>query len=91
MSNNSPGPIDALVTRAEGDPALRDRLISDPKGTILAETGMKVPDDWAVVARDVSGSIVLGFEGDELPDAYLELVSGGDWSDISHDPSSWCV
>jgi hypothetical protein len=77
MSDNPQGAIDALIARAESDSALRDRLIADPKATILAETGMTVPAEWALMAREEDGSIVLGFVNDELPEDYLEVVSGG--------------
>ena len=77
MSDTPQGAIDALIARAESDAALRASLIADPKATILAETGMTVPAEWALVATEVDGSIVLGFENDELPTDYLDLVSGG--------------
>ena len=50
-----------------------------PQGAIEADTGMTVPADWAIVARDNGGSVELGFENDELPEGYLELVAGGDY------------
>jgi hypothetical protein len=79
MSHTPQGAIDALLVRAQSDAALRERLIADPKSTIEAETGMTVPADWAIVARDNGGSVELGFENDELPEGYLELVAGGDY------------
>ena len=62
MSHTPQGAIDALLVRAQSDAALRERLIADPKSTIEAETGMTVPADWAIVARDNGGSVELGFE-----------------------------
>mgnify|MGYP006285564391 CR=1 FL=1 len=77
MSNPVQGAIDALLVRASSDPSLRDRLMADPKATIQAETGMSVPADWNIVTRDNDGTLELAFENDEIPDDYLELVSGG--------------
>jgi hypothetical protein len=77
MSETTVAAVDALVARAQDDAALRDRLIADPKGTIEAETGLTVPADWNIMTRDNGGSLELAFENDELPDDYLELVSGG--------------
>lgn len=71
------GAVDALVTRANADPALRDRLMADAKATIEAETGMVVPSDWDLVAVLHDDGIVFQLINDELPDEYLQLVSGG--------------
>jgi hypothetical protein len=77
MSTNPQGAIDALIERASTDAALRDRLLADARGTIEAETGMKVPGEWDIVARDADGTIEIGFADGELPEAYLDLVAGG--------------
>ncbi len=71
------GAIDALVTRANADPALRDRLMADAKATIETETGMVVPSDWDLVAVIHDDGIVFELLNDELPEEYLQLVSGG--------------
>ncbi|MFM1918022.1 MAG: hypothetical protein RJB01_1537 [Actinomycetota bacterium] len=72
------GAIDDLVARAELDPGLRERLMAEPGETIWLETGMRVPEHWAVVAMEVDGSIEIALGCDELPEDYLELVSGGE-------------
>lgn len=77
MSDSIQGSIDALLARAAGDPELQARLLDDPRGTIQAETGMTVPADWNIEARESAGAMELGFANDELPDDYLALVSGG--------------
>lgn len=77
MSDSKMPEIDALLERAQGDADLRERLLADPRGTIKAETGMNVPDDWAIVATDNAGTVELAFANGELPEAYLEMVSGG--------------
>jgi len=77
MSNPNMSAIDALVARAADDADLRARLLDDPRGTIQAETGMTVPADWSIVASENAGSVELGFANGELPEEYLEMVSGG--------------
>jgi hypothetical protein len=77
MTNIPMGAIDALFARTESDAALRERLLTDPKGTIEAETGMTLPVDWVIEARETAGAVEIGFENGELPDDYLELISGG--------------
>ena len=77
MSSQITSAIDALVARANRDTDLRERLLADTRGTIGAETGMTVPEDWAIMARESNGMVELAFADDELPDDYLELVAGG--------------
>ncbi len=77
MGDDIPATIDELMARIQGDERLRQQMLADPKATILAETGMTVPDDWAVISRENNGMVELAFENDELPDDYLEVVSGG--------------
>ncbi|MFM1918246.1 MAG: hypothetical protein RJB01_1761 [Actinomycetota bacterium] len=89
MSAKPQDAIDALIERAGTDSALRERLLADASATIAAETGMKVPAEWDIVAREVDGAIEIGFVDGELPDAYLELVAGGskcDSQDGAADP-----
>ena len=39
---------------------------------------MTVPDDWNIVITDnADGTMEIGFVNDEVPDDYLDLVSGG--------------
>ena len=87
MSNSIPGVIDELLARAQNDSDLRGRLLADPRGTIAAETGMVVPADWAIVAKENGPDVELGFVNDELPEDYLELVAGGN---LGNDPNSIC-
>jgi len=87
MSTPALSAIDDLVARAVDDADLRARLLDDPRGTIQAETGMSVPADWNIVASDHGGTVELGFANDELPDAYLDMVSGGN---LGNDPNSIC-
>ena len=78
MSDNVQGSIDAILGRAKEDTDFRDLLLTNPKAAILEETGMSVPDDWAIVSRiNTDGNVELDFENGELPEDYLEMVSGG--------------
>jgi hypothetical protein len=77
MSRDMTFAIDNLVAEANNDADLRARLLADPRGTIGAETGMTVPDDWAIIAHESNGMVELAFENNELPEDYLELVAGG--------------
>ena len=78
MSDNVQGSIDASLGRAKEDTDFRDLLLTNPKAAILEETGMSVPDDWAIVSRiNNDGNVELEFENGELPEDYLDMVSGG--------------
>jgi len=78
MSDDLQSTISALMKRASADADLRARLVADPNATILAETGLEVPEDWNITVIDnANGTVNLGFVNDELPLDYLELVSGG--------------
>ena len=79
MSNNIQGSIDGLLARAQSDTDFRDLMLTNPKAAILEATGMSVPDDWAIVSRiNNDGNVELEFENGELPEDYLDMVSGGD-------------
>lgn len=71
------GVIDELAARAEDSPELRERFLSNAAQAIFEETGLRVPEHWAVVATEVDGTLEFALGCDELPDDYLEWVSGG--------------
>lgn len=77
MSGQPQGAVEALIERASADAELRDRLLGNARATIEVETGMTVPRDWSIVARYANGTIEIGFVDDELPDSYLDLITGG--------------
>ena len=78
MSNDIQGSIDAILARAKEDTSFRDLLLTNPKAAIFEATGMSVPADWNIVSRlDDSGNVELEFENGELPEDYLDMVSGG--------------
>jgi hypothetical protein len=78
MNQDITGTIDDLMARTQTDVELREQMLADPKATIQAETGMTVPADWAIISSvNDGGHVVIEFDNGELPDDYLELVSGG--------------
>jgi hypothetical protein len=78
MSNDVQGSIDQVLARAKDDLDFRDLLLTNPKEAIFKETGMSVPADWDIVSRiDDNGHVAISFANDELPEDYLEVVSGG--------------
>jgi hypothetical protein len=78
MSNDIQGSIDAILARAKEDTSFRDLLVTNPKAAIFEATGMSVPADWNIVSRlSDSGHVELEFENGELPEDYLDMVSGG--------------
>ncbi|HEY5060498.1 MAG TPA: hypothetical protein VII52_03130 [Gemmatimonadaceae bacterium] len=86
--------LDAVVARAETDPAFRARLLVDPHGAIRDAFGMRVPDDFRIrfVERDpgVDALVVLPdlrhpqAAAGELSDRDLEQVTGGGAAHNAH-------
>ena len=89
MSNDIQGSIDAILARAKEDISFRDLLLTNPKAAIFEATGMSVPADWAIVSSlNDSGNVELEFENGELPEDYLDMVSGGMYrKGVGGDPS----
>ena len=78
MSNDIQGSIDAILARAKEDTSFRDLLLTNPKAAIFEATGMSVPADWNIASSlNDAGHVELEFENGELPEDYLEMVSGG--------------
>jgi hypothetical protein len=76
--------INDLIARANADADLRARLSNDLRGTIQAETGLTVPDDWNIAITDnADGTMDIGFVNDDVPDDYLALVSGGNVNPVT--------
>ncbi len=70
--------VNGVCDRAVSDEGLKARLIADPRGTLVAETGLSIPDDWELVASQASdGTVQVGLVNEDIPETYLELVSGG--------------
>jgi hypothetical protein len=78
MSNDIQGSIDAILARAKEDTSFRDLLLTNPKAAIFEATGMSVPADWNIASSlNDAGHVELEFENGELPEDYLDMVSGG--------------
>ena len=71
-----------LIAKAWQDPAFKQTLINDPKGTIEKETGMKIPDGVEIqVHEETADTLHLVLppkpEEGELSEEELELAAGG--------------
>lgn len=77
MDERTWAPIRDLLARTATDAGLRDRMVADPKETLLDEAGIALPDDWTLVATvGATGAVELNF-ADELPVELLDMVGGG--------------
>lgn len=80
--HNTKQSIENMVfLKAQKDEEFRKKLLSDPRGTIETELGVKLPDNINIhvnenTATDVYLSIPASTSG-ELTDAELSGVSGG--------------
>lgn len=71
--------VDAIIERANTDTDFRERLMADPRGAIEQISGVTIPSEWQIeVTQGADGAVMLGLANDEIPDAYLALVSGGE-------------
>ncbi len=70
--------VDGVCVRASNDVDLKARLLADPRTTLLEETALTIPSDWELVASEAAdGTVRVELANEDIPDAYLELVSGG--------------
>ncbi len=70
------------------DEGLKERLLADPHATIESETGIQIPDGWIIAATSLAdGTVNVDLANEEIPEEYLELVSGG-LPESSTDPGS---
>ena len=69
-----------IMLKAADDPEFRQRLISDPKGVIEAETGLELPADKLVFVHNaIEAASQPGLSGDvALTEAELAEVGGGE-------------
>ena len=74
-------PMDLVIevcARAGSDAGLKARLLASPRATLVEEAALTIPDDWELVASQAAdGSVRVELANDEIPDEYLDLVSGG--------------
>jgi hypothetical protein len=76
--NNPMDLVDGVCVRASSDSDLKARLLADPRATLLEETALTIPSDWELVASEAAdGTVRVELANEDIPDAYLELVSGG--------------
>ena len=70
--------VNGVCDRATSDPGLRARLLADPRATLTEETGLTIPKDWELVAREAAdGTVRVELTNENIPEEYLQLVSGG--------------
>lgn len=70
--------VQEVCTRAASDAELRGRLLADPASTLAEEIGLRIPADWELQASETSDGVVrVELVNSELPEEYLEMISGG--------------
>ena len=70
-----------ILSKAAEDGEFRTRLLTDPKATISAETGVTIPEGFNVAVHEDSATtahLVLPPSA-QLTEAEMELVAGGDY------------
>ncbi|HET6232702.1 MAG TPA: hypothetical protein VFE05_21685 [Longimicrobiaceae bacterium] len=85
---------DPILARAASDTAVRNGLLSDPRGTIRAEFGIELPRDFQVrfVEKGAALDVVLAAAPDPdggLSEDELDSVAGGvdgAWEDPNNPP-----
>ena len=71
--------VNGVCARARSDAGLKARLLADPRATLVEETALTIPEDWELLASEApNGAVRIELVNDEIPEAYLELVTGGD-------------
>ena len=68
-----------ILSKAAEDGEFRTRLLTDPKATISAETGVTIPEGFNVAVHEDSATtahLVLP-PSPELTEVELEMVAGG--------------
>ena len=70
--------VNGVCVRASSDQDLKARLLADPRAKLTEETGLTIPEDWVLVASEAAdGTVRVELANEDIPEAYLELVSGG--------------
>ncbi len=70
--------VNGVCASAASDAGLKARLLADPRATLIEETGLTIPKDWELVASEApDGTVQVGLVNEDIPEEYLELVSGG--------------
>lgn len=81
MSAKSRSEINDQIAQAiANDPALRERLLSDPRAVLAEIAGIDIPDFVNVTVHEETLTdihLVIGASMQEISEEDLELVSGG--------------
>jgi hypothetical protein len=86
----------SLVTKAWESADFKEQLINNPKETIESVTGteISIPEGFKIIVVDQTASNTVyiniptkpNLDEMELTDEQLEMVAGGDWSDVGWNP-----
>jgi hypothetical protein len=70
--------VNGVCVSAASDAGLKARLLADPRTTLSQETALTIPKDWELVASEApDGTVRVELVNEDIPEAYLELISGG--------------
>jgi hypothetical protein len=70
--------VNGVCASAVSDAGLKARLLADPRATLTEETGLTIPEDWELVASEAAdGTVRVELTNKDIPEEYLQLVSGG--------------
>jgi len=70
--------VNGVCARAASNAGLKARLLADPGATLTEESGLTIPKDWELVASEAAdGTVQVELTNEDIPEEYLELVSGG--------------
>lgn len=76
--------VDGLCANAASDADLKARLLADPRATLAQETALAIPKDWELVASEApDGTVRVELVNEDIPEEYLDLVSGGTYPDCT--------
>jgi hypothetical protein len=83
--------VNGVCASAVSDAVLKARLLADPRATLAQETGLTIPQDWELVASEApDGRVRVELANENIPEEYLQLVSGGSPHSGSGGNSSRC-
>ena len=83
--------VNGVCVSAASDADLKARLLADPRATLTEETALTIPKDWELVASEApDGRVRVELANENIPEEYLQLVSGGSPHSGSGGNSSRC-
>jgi hypothetical protein len=83
--------VNDVCARAASDADLKARLLADPRATLAQETELTIPDEWELVASEAAdGTVRVDLVNYDIPEEYLELVSGGGGDDSGCEDENSC-